>query len=415
MAAKTLKRTTFIWIPPRSVGERALVNEAVLLALVRDAEGEKRWARVSLEALPAMKSATLLFDARDVMLAPVQVPPLSGTRLAQALPNLVEDVVLQDVASCAIALGPKLEDGRRLLAIIDRGWLDFVVGAVERRGVRVQAAWPAQLALELREEAWSIACVNHGIALRSAEHRGIGWSASNDSVARTEALVAAFEAAAHDDPRPRRLIAFAEDPSWRASLESAAARLGVAVEFSGLRTPPVAPLDLLAVRSRASARSWFAAVDWRAWRVPAAVAAACLAAWLLGLNLHWRALAGERDDMRARLEAGFREAFPQAQVVADPLLQMQRLVSDLRLRTGERAPDDFLPLLARFTQAMGPRASDALTSLEYREGRLRVRFRAGFTDTSGARDALRASLLARGMKVQFEGENMAVAVVGLQS
>lgn len=415
MAAKILRRSACVWIPPRSIGERAFATEAVLLALARDAEGAQRWARASLEALPAMKSVTLVFDARDVTLVPVQVPPLSGARLAQALPNLVEDVVLQDVTGCAIALGPKLDDGRRLLAIVDRAWLDFVAGAFERRGVRVDAAYPAQLALALRDDAWSVGCLNDGIALRSGLHRGIGWSASADSVARTEALVAAFEAAAHDDPRPRRIVAFAEHAGWRESVESAGARLGVAVEFSGLETPVVSPVDLLPARSRASARSWFASVDWRAWRVPAAIAAACLAAWLLGLNLHWRAMAGERDELRARLEAGFREAFPDSQVVADPLLQMQRQVSDLRLRAGERAADDFLPLLGRFTQALGPRAADALAALEYREGRLRVRFRAGFADTPNAREVLRASLLSRGMKVQFEGENMAVAVVGLQS
>ncbi len=415
MAATILKRTTVIWIPPRSIGERALATERVLLALIPDAKGAPRWARVSLEALPAVKSATLLFDARDVTLAPVQVPPLSGARLARALPNLVEDVVLQDVANCAIAMGPKLDDGRRLLAIVDRAWLEFVIGAIERRGLRVQAAWPAQLALPVHDDAWSIACVNDGIALRSGAHLGIGWSASNDSVFRTEALVAAVDAATRDGARPRRLLAFAEDPSWRASVESAGARLGLAVEFSGLAAPTAAPIDLLPARSRARGGRWFSSFDWRAWRLPAALAGACLLAWLVGLNLHWSALAGERDELRARLEAGFREAFPQAQVVADPLLQMQRQVSDLRLRTGQRAPDDFLPLLARFTQALGPRATDALATLEFRDGKLRARFRAGFIDAEGTRDSLRATLVQRGMRVQFEGEGMAVAVIGLQS
>jgi type II secretion system protein L len=72
---------------------------------------------------------------------------LSGARLAQAVPNIVEDSLLQDAASCAFVIGPPLDSGRRLIAVIDRAWLEFTVGAFERRGMKVRAAWPAQLTL----------------------------------------------------------------------------------------------------------------------------------------------------------------------------------------------------------------------------------------------------------------------------
>src|SRR5690606_7641615 len=101
-----------------------------------------RYVRVSLDALPVLKSATLIFDARDVNLLHVVVPPLSGARLQQALPNVVEDLLLQDPQTCAFALGPRLGDeGLRLVAAVDRAWLEFVIGAFERRGIVVQAAW----------------------------------------------------------------------------------------------------------------------------------------------------------------------------------------------------------------------------------------------------------------------------------
>ena len=90
-------------------------------------------------------------------------------------------------------------------------------------------------------------------------------------------------------------------------------------------------------------------------------------------------------------------------------------MADLRLRSGQSGPDDFVPLLARFSQALGPRANDALASLEYREGRLRARFRDAYLQGPAARESLRAACQRVGLKLQFEGDDESTAVVGVQS
>ena len=416
MATTLLKRAGVIWAPPRSIGERALAAEPSLVAMLPApaSSGGVRWARVSLEALPAIKSAVLIFDARDVTLMPVKLPPLSGTRLARALPNLVEDALLQDAHGCAFALGPRLPDDRRLVAIIDRSWLEFVVGAIERRGVRVSAAWPAQLVLPVSPDAWSIACVHDGLAVRTGQFDGFGWSASQDADVRAEALVSAFEAGTQVAGRPQSIAAYAEAREWRKSVEIAEQRIGVPIVFSGLAEPQAAPVDLLGARQGSASGRWFSSVDWRAWRLPVALATACLVAWLIGLNLHWAQLARERAQLRAQMELTFRQAFPSAKVVVDPVLQMQRQVSDLRLRAGQSGPDDFLPMVARVAGVLGPRANDALAALEYRDGKLRARFRPDFFDGPAAREALRAVFRQRGLSLQFEGEGDAIAVVSLQ-
>ena len=77
------------------------------------------------------------------------VPPLSGARLRQALPNVVEEFLLQDVSNCLIVPGPATADGKRLIGVVDSDWVEFVVGAFSRREMRVEALWPAQLALPL--------------------------------------------------------------------------------------------------------------------------------------------------------------------------------------------------------------------------------------------------------------------------
>lgn len=412
MAATILKRSAVIWVPPRSVGERALASEASLLVSLPGNEGEApRSARTSLDALE-LRAAVLLFDARDVALLPVELPPLSGARLARALPNLVEDSLLQDAQSCAFALGPRLADGRRLLAVIDRGWFEFVVGAFERRGVRVTAAWPAQLALPLPTDGWSMACVHGGLAVRTGETEGLGWTAAGEAQVRAEAMAAALDVAAHAGGRAEGVEVFAEDSAWAEAIDLAARRTGLALRMQPLPAPRQSPVDLLSARQGSAGGRWLAGIDWRAWRLPGAIAAACVLAFLAGLNLHWAQLAGERAELRAQMERVFREAFPSAQVVVDPLLQMQRQVAELRLATGQSGPDDFLPMLARFSEALGPRAVDGVASLEYREGRLKVRLREGLLDGPSAVDGLRAACRQRGLKLEPDPQQASTVLVG---
>jgi general secretion pathway protein L len=157
-----------------------------------------------------------------------------------------------------------------------------------------------------------------------------------------------------------------------------------------------------------------AAFDAREWRLPAALAAACVLAALVGLNLHWAQLASEKDALRRGLEASFRSAFPSAQVVVDPVLQMTRQVAALRAGSGQTGPEDFAPLLERFAMAVGPGGVDALAGVEFREGRMKVRFQPQRVDGRAAREQLREACARAGLRLQFDNERDPTATVGLQ-
>lgn len=432
MAAQVLKRgQAILWLPPRSIGERRFATAPVLLAMLPAAVAG---VRLSLDTLPALKQVTLVFDARDVSLLRVTMPPLSAARLRQALPNLVEDLLLQDAQSCACAIGPPLDDkGARLVAAIDRAWLGFVVSVFERRGIRVRAAWPAQLALPLDAGRPALACLHDGLALRTGTHDGIGWSAGADTDARAEAIVSALAAtaasatssesatAAEDggashapaSGERRGVVAFVDDAAWQAPVLEAAARVGVEVEVRALALPVAAPVDLLSARTGTAARRWLADVDWPGWRLPAAAAATAGVVALVGINLHRALLANESERLSAAIEQRYRDAFPGAQVIVDPLLQMQRRITELRARAGEAGPDDFVPLLARFSKALGAQSIDAMAAVEFREGRLRVRFQPGFYEGRSARDALARSGRQIGLSVRFDAEGEPAAVIAL--
>ncbi|MFZ4760676.1 MAG: type II secretion system protein GspL, partial [Burkholderiaceae bacterium] len=208
MAAAPLKRgEAVVFLPPRSEGERAFGTEARLLAIRGGQLASGRVERVSLDGLQGTTQVRLVFDPRDVNLLSPQMPALSGARLMQALPNVVEESLLQDAAACAIVPGRTLEDGRRLVAVVDREWLEFTVGAFERRGMRVRNAWAAPLALPWAPPRWSVGCMHGGLALRTGESSGLGWTAGEDEDFRTEALVAMLETALASGERPAGLAA----------------------------------------------------------------------------------------------------------------------------------------------------------------------------------------------------------------
>jgi general secretion pathway protein L len=410
MAATSLNRTTLVRLPPRAVGERAVSEQAVLSVLETSGPGA-RWSTTSLDAMPATRRVALVLDARDVTLLALSLPPLPARKLAQALPNIVEDVLLQDPQACAMAIGPETEDGRRLVAVTDRSWLAQVVEIFEQRGMRVVAIWPGQLMLALRPERWSVDVIAGALVVRTGAIGGFGWTLGDTDADAEAAIAAAMEAALAESAKPQGIDAPESDAPWRVSLGRAAAGQGLNVTSAEAGEPTPAPVDLLEGLGQRAAGRWAARVDWRAWRVPAWTLAACVVVALTGLNLDWALKAREHANLRARLESTFRVAFPDAQVVIDPVLQMQRRVSDLRQGAGRSGPSDFLPLLGRLADTLGDEGADALIGLEYREGRLRARTQAGAFDGPARREALRLAGRQRGLSIEFESAAGATVLV----
>jgi general secretion pathway protein L len=416
MATAFMKKNhATVWVPPRTVGERAFAADALLwTARMQGAGKVAPIERNSLDSLTGLKSVNLIFDARDVSLLSAQLPPLPPAKLQRALPNIIEEQILQDVGSCAFAVGGVSRDTEKLIAVIDKAWLEFVLGAFERRGLWVTAAWPAQLTLPMEAESWALLCVNDGIAVRTGPVTGLGWVGAADPTGRAEALEAALNAAANGRPLQRELTVYCEDASWTTSVEATASKLNLELSISGLQATRTCAVNLLDGRPSTASQRWIGNIDWRAWRLPLGLAAACLLAFLVGLNVHWAQLVRERSSLKAGLERKFQQTFPNIPVIVDPMLQMQRQVATLRSRSGQSAPEDFGPLLAKLPAALGGR-NDAVAGVEYREGRLRMRFSPSFVESRASRDSLTDAFRRQGLLLKFDAEGQATASVSLVS
>lgn len=137
--------TLIVLLPPRDPAVPSQEWQLPELPfLLLDKSGRtQRAGRSALALLPRATSTVLMVAARDLLMMPAKLPPLRGPRLRQALPNVVEDQLIQDPQTCHIAVDPQpIAGGRQLLAIIDRGWFRFICEAFAAAGHRSVRAVP---------------------------------------------------------------------------------------------------------------------------------------------------------------------------------------------------------------------------------------------------------------------------------
>ncbi len=360
--------------------------DSVLAFQVLDARRriERRAAGV-LAALPKDMGCELVLHSLDVVLLDVQLPRLSGAKLAASLAALVEDRIAGDVEQSHIVPGPPDGEGRAVVAVVDSALLERVLELFARAGYGVEAATPRPLALPVAAGSWRLLLEAGQGCVRTGVYSGLGFALSGvEPPVELRLLLAQGQ-------RPATLEVEGEVDTavWGTVL-------GVTVNPSrpGSEAPPVV-LNLL---QYGFARSL---TDWSLWRRTFTLLVILFLVVIGGLNLHaWR-LKAEETALRSRMASVVKEAIPSLPVVLDPLAQMQRHLADLRTRAGVGG-GEFLLLAS----ALGRTADeDSVQSFEYREGQLTVRFRPGIADVPQKRAELIGKAREAGIAVTFSGDS----------
>ncbi|KML55115.1 general secretion pathway protein GspL [Burkholderia cepacia] len=422
--------TLIVSLPPRepAVPLQEWQWPELPFTLVDKAGHVQRAGRAALALLPRASATVLIVAARDVLLLAAMVPPLKGPKLRQALPNIVEDQLIQDPLGCHIALDPAaLPDGRRVLAIVDRAWFRTICDAFTAAGHRHLSAVPATRCLpapRTSAEAAAAAPADGEVANLADAALAAGAvepPAHPPAVAAVLGLAAAVEPAlveagalpaAAGAPRLELAVArgalgegFAAPASRAAGTLAALAgggdvelyelgepgaepRLASVGRTDGPLLPGAAPLSFDTFARRALTERFdlcqfeFESQPWRfdratvkRLRVPLALVAATLGVAVIGMNLHWWKLSRERDALSAQITETLLSAFPKTTTVLDPPAQMQRQLDQLRLAAGELSPNDFLALSSGLTRSMGALPLNGIASLDYHDRRLDVGFK----------------------------------------
>jgi general secretion pathway protein L len=346
-------------------------------------------------ALPRLARVELVIAAPDVLLLDVALPRLSGARLRAALPALAEPMLLSEIEQAFVVAGRPDSAGRSTLAVIDRALFTRALELFGRLGVRPLSATPEPLTLAAGRGKWRLRLGSAYGCLRMGERLGIACSRSGGAEPPVE-LRLAIEQAGASRPGAIEVEGECDSTAWTAAL-------GVTVAPVAPDRARAAPVALELLQYEFAPRM----ADWRAWRVPAVLAIALALAWIAALNVDaWLKLREERQ-LRVQMTAAFREAFPRVPVVLDPLAQMRRALADMRSGAGTGDAGDFLPLAARFAQAVRVDA-EAVRLIEYRDRALSVRFEPRAVDSAAKRDALVARLAKAGLTARFSDSVLSV-------
>jgi general secretion pathway protein L len=326
--------------------------------------------------------------APDALLLDAALPRLSGARLRAALPALAEPMLLGDIEHTFVVAGRPDATGRSTLAVLDRALFERALALFARLGIVPASATPEPLTLAAGRGRWRLRLGGAYGCLRMGERLGIACSSSGDADPPVE-LRLVLEQTGAARPEAIEVEGQCDTAAWTASL-------GVKVLAVAPDLRRAVPVTLELLQYDFAPRI----VDWRAWRLPAALAAMLALIWIAGLNIDaWLKLREERQ-LRNQMNTAFREAFPRVPVVLDPLVQMRRALADMRAGAGTGDAGDFLPLAASFAQAAQTDA-ESVRLIEYRDRTLLVRLEARAVDSAAKRDALVERLAKAGLAAKF--------------
>jgi len=336
---------------------------------VRGGDGSSRVGGGSIdEAARAAggRPAVLLVAGTDVLLTRVRLPVRSRSRARSAVPWALEDRLAAEVEASHFALGER-EDDHWSVAVVDRALLAELVGNLSAAGVDLVAAVPEPLALaEPPAGAWTVLAEAGRISVRTGRLTGFACEPE------------LFAGLAAGETRPQRVVlervAQAAEPEWPeafAEIEQVeGTRHDAALDAFAASTQ--APLNLLqGVFSRSDQRR----EALRRWRLPAALAAAVVAAAGVQLVIDYASLGQREAELRARVQTVYAEAFPDARATRDPQLQMRTRLQAMR---GDGGGDSrFTEVLLRAGQVIDARDGVRLEALTWRGGSLEIAITAG--------------------------------------
>jgi general secretion pathway protein L len=141
-----------------------------------------------------------------------------------------------------------------------------------------------------------------------------------------------------------------------------------------------------------------------AWRAPAAWAAVCALIAIGGLNARWWTLTRHHAELRAQIQATFRDAFP-GEPAIDEVAQASQGVARLRARAGQPSSQDFSVLQGRTAQLLAFAPVGAVSALDYDGQRVTVHLASSAGAGAQLENTLAARAPALGLRLSFGPEH----------
>jgi general secretion pathway protein L len=328
-----------------------------------------------LEELPAhLRRHVLLVwtPPADTLLTHVSLPTRNRRKIAQALPYALEEQLLGDPGELHFAY-QRHDENILAVAVTARERMQAWLQALHGAKLQPTRLCPATLSLPLDVDDWALAFVDDWIWLRTAPYSGIVCPTPTQGPPTL--VAAALEEARGSAQMPTRLTVFNAPAGFDRDAWASALALDITLSNQSLweaRVNAAPPLDLLQ-GDFAPARGL------RKQLRPLLPAAIIVSIWLMGtLGFtvgDWWQLQRKHRSYQQVMTALFRQTFPDAKVVLDPALQMQRNLETLQVQTGGAGSRDFLPLLASVAPVIQANPQASLRTLKYEDAKLTLDLR----------------------------------------
>ena len=377
------------WPGEEAACEWALVN-AQGLPLQRGRSEPRHW--------PAADHCEAVLSAEQCLPLQARLPKGARARPAEVIAYALEEQLINDADAEHFVVGETTADGETTVWVIARARLKSLMAALtalERPPSRIISE--LQLA-PLPNGHWSVCLRNDnatGLA-RLGPEQGFAFDLTDTRQPPLE-LNLALQAARQNGRAPLGLdVHSARHKAGLFDQEAATAwqeHLGIPVRLAGdyqWRDSPGRDARNLLSGEFAPPRP--ADAGWGSFKPALWLALATLLLYSLFSLGEWLWLSRQSDQLRQQMADSFRAAYPQAQSVVDPPLQMQRLNDQLRRARGQLGSTDFLPLLAATSEAIGPQGR--VKSLGYEDGRLELSL---LLADANAAERIQKTLLSRGL------------------
>ena len=360
-----------VYLPEAGFG---VDNEVAVKYALRAPTGElQRSGSAAPSELPRADQVEIIVPASLVLFTEVRLPPVRGQRLRQLLPFAVEEKILSDPNQVQVATGLRDAQGMTRVAILDRAWLDSVCDRLRQLGLRPERGFAETCLPELEPQAWTLIWDGHEGFVRTDQGAGLALDNMGDDAAPF-ALRRAVEEARDKQRLPEKIILRATDAA--ASVPDLAlwtTQLGVSVVPG--QDWHWAPRFLNTANAINLLQGDYAPSSSLRELLPQLRPILLLAGLIIGVQVlatgaDWWRLNREKKNLTVEMDKTFKSAFPDAKVVVDAPLQMQRNLADLRRASGQSQSNDFVPLLAKVMPLISP--AIGIEAMSYDQGALKV-------------------------------------------
>jgi general secretion pathway protein L len=377
--------------------------EAPASWLIVDANGARSGPARSgtvAEALPlaAGRRVLLLVPGSEVALAEPELPMRGGARVAQAVPFALEEHLASDVDALHFAIGSRADSAMGTpVAAVARGLMDRWSGTCVEAGLAPQAAYADSAVVPTMPTGCTLLLDESALYVRRANAMPFVL----DAEPLATALDIALGQPAEEGTAGEHVTFFVSPGEYEANrdliegLRARTASLQVKLMTEGAL--PVLAAQAVGANAVNLLQGTYAprrsvSGGLQRWRLPAALAAACLLAFLAvqALSL-WKLSRAEK-----RLDAQITEVFQQAlpgQPVVDPRAQMQGVLG------GGSAQGALLPALSVLAQALaGAPAGGKVEAINLRGDALDLRLVA---PTVEALDGIKQAMARNGIDAEL--------------